>query len=184
MLKIIILFIGIVVLVGMWILFTKIDEQLSTIDDLEKENKEQQKLIKRLESINEQKQTKREVNNVDGVKKSVDLFIQSVFTITQTNYQERKDDGKNILSNEIYQKLFDSDEELDTNFEYHPKNINIYVDIKSDKEASSFVTFKNAIKNLNTDELSHEFTTIEVHLNKQGHTWVIDDFDVIDEQSI
>ncbi len=176
-----ILVIGILVIVALWFMFAKIDSYLTKVDKLEKENKEQKELIERLEYARDQEKSESSNNDDESIKDSVELFIQSVFTITQTNYEDRKKDGENILSNEIYSRIFSSDEELEVNFEYHPSNVSIYTNPIDDQQASAFVTFDNQVKDLNTDTSDHEYTVLEVHLNKQGDLWVVDNFEILYE---
>lgn len=175
---------GVVLIATLWFLFTKMDTYLKKIDELKQENKEQSELVERLEYAQAQQQLKADQTEEKSVKESVDLFIQSVFTINQNNYKERKKDGENILSNDIFTRIFGSDEELEVNFEYRPSDVNVYVDIMEEGQSSAFVTFDNMVKDLNNDSTEYEYIALEVELNKQGDLWVIHDFETINEQII
>lgn len=182
--KIILIIFSLIIIFLVWFSFKKFDEKLVIIDELTDENERNKGIIERLEKTRESNDLAPvEANEESKIKEVVNVFLQSVYTVSEDNYDERKEDAKIILNDSLYEMIFGGGKSK-VEYSYQPSDIHIYVSIESEKKASSFVTFEKKITDLDNNSKNYSFVTLEIQVTKQGEHWIINEFKEIHEEPI
>lgn len=169
------LIIGIVMVISIWFGLKTIDNQLVEIETLQKENEKHKNHITYLEN---NVQTKTEIINesdIEVIQETVLVFVESIFNIKEDNYKKRKANGKSVLTTELYQTLFPEEDFENVDYIYDVERVESYVDHNKD-ESSAYVTFEQIITNTKNDQDESSYITLQVYLEKEGSTWIVNDF--------
>jgi len=174
-------FLAVVVLV--WFGFRTIDSQAVEIEELKEENSRQKEQI---EYLSENTQTQIEVieqSEVSRIQDSVNVFIESVFNVKEDNYERRKESGQTVLTQAMVNEIFPEDSSYNIIYEYDIRNINSYVN-QREEDSSAYVTFEQTETNVNNDSQQDSRITLQVFLQKEGDTWLVNDFEQIMHEPI
>lgn len=182
--KSIILIVAIGLVAGLWYSFSVIDRQASEIDSLKAKNKEQKERIETLGDINQDQTRTLKKSDYEKIRESANVFVQSVFTIKESGYEKRKEDGSAVVSQRLREMLFpENRKQDDIKYQYTPDQIKTYIDQRED-QANVYVTFLQRTKNMDNDTKQKSHVTLEVSMEKQGDTWIIDEYTQLNEEDI
>lgn len=181
--KTIILLVAVIFVFAAWYGFTITDKKSSKIEELKTEIEKQKKQIGFLKNSNDTKTKIIRKTDVERIQETSNMFVQSVFNIKLDNYKERKSNGKTVLTQSLFQKNF-TGEPKQLEYEYSLEEINVYVDQTSDKQASAYITFEQAVTNINNDETNKSYMTVQVFLQKEGKSWIVNEFKQINAEPL
>jgi hypothetical protein len=184
LLKTVMLFVGIAVIIGTWFSFSTIDQQTSKIDKLEEKVERQKDQISFLKNTNQEKTLEFQESENRRINESVNVFLQAVFNVQKDNFEERRSNAENILTQDMFEKIFPTDKQPEKLlYEYDFGDVRIYTRVDS-KNASAYVIFDQTIENLVNNEKNEHRKTIELFLQKEGESWVVNKFQQINAEPL
>ncbi|MFG6120902.1 hypothetical protein [Thalassobacillus sp. B23F22_16] len=175
LIKTVTLIAGIILIVGVWFGLSSAEGQDNEIQELEATIKKQEEQIEYLQNSKREQTEISEDASSQKMKESVNVFIESTFDVKKDNYEERKEDAKVILTQELFEKLFPGDEER-LKYEFDASDVAVYLSIE---DRSAYVVFDQEVKNLANQESSYKKMTLQVFLQQEGDEWLVNDFEQI-----
>ncbi|MGM0804585.1 MAG: hypothetical protein ACQET8_07565 [Bacillota bacterium] len=173
----------IILILLIWFGFRTIDQQVVQINRLTKEVERKEDQIQFLKT-NTRMNTKK-VNETETAKieESINVFIQSMFHIKDDQLEQRREKAKTVLTQELFNKYFPTEEWEKLLYEHEVNNSRVY--IKNEGEnGSAVVTFEETITTLANNQKENSRITLEVFLQKEGEKWLVNRFEQLDAEPL
>lgn len=183
-LKTVMLIVAIGFIVGAWFSFNTIDKQASEIEKLEKEVKRKENEVNFLKNDNKQKTQVFQESENKKVDESINVFLESVFNVDESNLEERRSNAKTVLTQDMFKKLFPAEQKTEKLlYEHDLTDVNIYTNVEN-QNASAYVTFLQTAENLANNKKNQSRLTLEVFLQKEGEEWIVNEFQQINSEPL
>ena len=174
-LKTILLIVCVGIVVILWFGGGTLDKQVTEIEALNEENT---KLKEQIEYLQNHSSSQTEIINeseTSNIKESINVFLNSIYHVQEGNYDERKSNAEKVLVQKKFNELFPETDEYEIMYEFDIKNIESYIDQIEQEKASAYVILTET--NVNNEVEKDSKATVQVHLQKEGEKWLVNDFE-------
>ncbi|MFC0187632.1 hypothetical protein ACFFJY_04990 [Fictibacillus aquaticus] len=170
------LLLAVVIVLAVWFGFQTIDNQEATIGSLTKKVERQKYQIQLLKSTSQQQTKKNSESENERIKESVNVFVQTVYQVQENHLEQRRDNARTVLTQEMFDKYFSNDEKGGKLlYEYVIEDSTVYTNNEG-VNGKAIVTFEETMTSLANNQKESSRITLEVFLQKEGDKWLVNRF--------
>jgi hypothetical protein len=178
------LLLAVVIILAVWFGFRTIDKQEAIIDSLTKQVERQKDQIQLLKSISQQQTKKNSESENERIKESVNVFIQSMYQVQEDQLEQRREKAKTVLTQELVDKYFPEGENQGKLLYEHEVNDSIVYSNNEGENGSAIVIFEETMTSLTNSQKEISRITLEVILQKEEETWLVNKFYQLNAESL
>ncbi|MDV2684461.1 MerR type regulator [Alkalihalophilus lindianensis] len=181
-LKTIILFVGLVIVIGVFVGFRVYDQQLAEIEQLQEEVQQQTNQIELLESSNQELDVEVQEDQSTQMQSAVQSFVRALYDVRADNEDMRRSEAELVMSQDMLEQHFPEREgQIQYSMEYRINDMTVYPSVQQE---SAFVVMTGSTVNLNNNQREDNRITLEVFLQQEGDRWIVTNFDQLHAENL
>ncbi|MFC5714388.1 hypothetical protein ACFPU1_16705 [Thalassorhabdus alkalitolerans] len=119
-------------------------------------------------------------SDIETIEQVVTTFVNTVYVENEEGYQERKEEARSIMNENMHHYLFPSEENAQDDLRAYVSDLAVYVEVDSIRNEHTnqqvLTTFTHTIEYLSNGQRNQSQTFLQVEVSREDGEWIITNF--------